>query len=81
MDHGSNSPTSDNEDLESMYDSLCSATATGKTAVFQFTHRLQRADSLFYTDVRAAGSVDLRAMIDSGSMSCSLSEAAVARLL
>lgn len=36
---------------------------------------------MFYTDVLAAGGAELKAMIDSGSMSCSLSEAAVARIL
>uniref|UniRef100_A0A3Q1FAW3 Gypsy retrotransposon integrase-like protein 1 n=1 Tax=Acanthochromis polyacanthus TaxID=80966 RepID=A0A3Q1FAW3_9TELE len=42
---------------------------------------LHKSDSLFYTDVCAAGGVQLKAMIDSGSMSCSLSEVAAARLL
>ena len=54
---------------------------SGKTVIFQSTHRLQKSDSLFYTDVCAAGGAQLKAMIDSGSMSCSISEAAAARLL
>lgn len=81
VDHIGDPPSCNEDDLESLYESLCSVAPSGKTAVFQLTHRLQRADSLFYTDVCAAGEVHLKAMIDSGSMSCSLSEAAATRLL
>lgn len=81
VDHVGNPPSCDADDLESLYESLSSATPSGKTAIFQSTQRLQRADSLFYTYVCAAGEVHLKAMIDSGSMSCSLSEAATALIL
>lgn len=81
MDHIGEPPSCDDDDLESLYEYLCSAAPSGKTAIFQLTQRLQRADSLFYTDVCAAGEVHLIAMIDIGSMSCSLSEAAAAHIL
>lgn len=53
---------------------------TNKTVIFQGTRRIQRSDSLIYTTVTAAG-VSLKAMIDSGSTGCTLSEPAVERLL
>ena len=81
VDHDSESPSCDSDDLESLYESLCSFAQSGKTVIFQSTHRLQKSDSLFYTDVCAAGGAQLKAMIDSGSISCSISEAAAARLL
>ena len=81
MDRDSESPSCVSDDLESLYKSHCSSAPSGKTAIFQSTHRLEKSDSLFYTDVCAAGGVQLKAMIDSGSISCSVSEAAAARLL
>lgn len=81
MDHKGNPPSCDEDDLESLYGSLCSAAPSGKTPIFQLMHKLPKADTLFYTDVCAAGGVHLKAMIDSGSMSCSLSEAAATRVL
>lgn len=81
MDHLSDSPICDSDDLESMYESLCSASPPGMTVVFQMTQRIKKSDSLFYTTVGTVGGVSLRAMIDSGSMSCSISEAAATRLL
>ena len=43
--------------MTSLYESLCS----GKTVIFQSTHRLEKCDSLFYTDVCAAGGAQLKA--------------------
>lgn len=73
------SPPSE-DDYESTYTSIQSTHSTDKTVIFQGQHRVQKSDSLFYTDV-LAGNVTLRAMVDSGSMACTLSEAAEARLL
>lgn len=81
MDHLSDSPTCDSDDLGSMYESLCSTSPPGTTVVFQMTQRIKKSDSLFYTTVGTVGGVSLRAMIDSGSMSCSISEATATRLL
>ncbi|CAI5660541.1 unnamed protein product [Oreochromis niloticus] len=81
VDHLSDSPSCDSDDLESMYESLCSASPPGMTVVFQMTQRIKKSDSLFYTTVGTVGGVSLRAMIDSGFMSCSISEAAATRLL
>lgn len=49
--------------------------------LLRLLERLQKADSLFYTDACAAGEVHLKAMIDSDSMSCSLSKAAATLIL
>ena len=48
---------------------------------FSNRHRLEKSGCLFYTDVCSAGGAQLKAMIDIGSMSCSISEAAAARIV
>lgn len=53
----------------------------GNTVIFQNTHRVQRIDSLFYTPATVWGNLELKAMVDSGSMACTLSEAAERHLL
>lgn len=63
-------------DVESILESVCFSVPTNKSVIFQGTHRIQRSDSLFYTTVTAAG-VSLKALIDSGSTGCTLSEQAV----
>ncbi len=73
-------PISDIEDFESVFELVCSSMPPSKTVIFQGTHRIQKSDSLFYTTATAAG-VSLKAMIDSGSTGCTLSEPAVKRLL
>ncbi len=49
--------------------------------LFQNVAQLARADSLFYTDALVNDAVPLRALLDSGSMACTISEVAVSRLL
>uniref|UniRef100_A0A8C2FH10 Gypsy retrotransposon integrase-like protein 1 n=1 Tax=Cyprinus carpio TaxID=7962 RepID=A0A8C2FH10_CYPCA len=49
--------------------------------LFQNVTQLARADSLFYTDVLVNDSIPLRALLDSGSMACTISEVAESRLL
>lgn len=49
--------------------------------LFQNMTQLARADSLFYTDVLVNDSIPLRALLDRGSMVCTISEAAESRLL
>lgn len=43
------------------------------TVIFQNTQRLSATDDLFYTSVLVDDAVELRGMLDSGSMACSLS--------
>ena len=44
--------------------------------VYQNTHVIRRRDSLFYTPVIVGNKVTLGAMLDSGSMVCTMSEMA-----
>lgn len=51
------------------------------TIIIQDTHRVKTSDSLFYTFVKVEDKVTLGAMLDSGSMACSLSEVALQSLI
>lgn len=51
-----------------------------ETIVIQNTQKLKSSDSLFYTPVTVDNKVTLRAMLDSGSMACSLSVEALNKL-
>ena len=81
VDETCNPPPVDRDDLESLYESFSSSTPAGRTVVLQQVHKIQKVDSLFYADAHVSEGVVLKAMIDSGSMSCSLSEAAAERVL
>lgn len=52
-----------------------------KNVLYQNVMKLERADSLFYTDVVIAGAqVSLRALLDSGSMACTMNKEAECKL-
>ncbi|XP_061740923.1 uncharacterized protein LOC133541492 [Nerophis ophidion] len=63
----------DNADLESIYSQFCASTDDNSKVIFQNTQRLSATDNLFHIDVLIQDAVELRAMLDSGSMACSLS--------
>lgn len=63
----------DDVDLESVYAQFCASEENGSTVILQNTQRLSATDNLFYTDVLVQDAVVLNAMLDSGSMACSLS--------
>lgn len=73
-----NPPT---QDYESVYEQHKPSVPPDKTAVFQGIQRVPRADSLFYTTVSVENGPSFTALLDSGSMACTLSEAAEASLL
>lgn len=52
-----------------------------ETVIIQNTQKLRGSDSLFYTPVVVADKVTLCAMLDSGSMACSLSTEAKEKLI
>jgi hypothetical protein len=52
-----------------------------ETVVIQNTQKLRSSDSLFYTPVKVENKVTLGAMLDSGSMACSLSAVARKKLI
>lgn len=64
---------SDDVDLESVYSQFCSLAGDNSHVIIQNTQRLSATDNLFHTDVLIQDTVKLRAMLDSGSMACSLS--------
>ncbi len=68
-------------DPTSVYSLSSSVEPAGKTLIFQNTHRVQRIDSLFYTPATVWGDLQLKAMVDSGSMACTMSEVAERLLL
>lgn len=63
----------DDVDLESVYSQFCALTSGDSNVIFQNVQRLSATDNLFYTDVLVHNVLELRAMLDSGSMACSLS--------
>ena len=69
------------EDLRSIYEESCKTTPDGSVMIFQNIHKLEKADDLFYTDVLVNDQVVLHAMLDTGSMACTMSEEAEEELL
>lgn len=63
----------DDIDLESVYSQFCALEGDNSSVIFQNTQRLSATDKLFHIDVLVQDAVKLRAMLDSGSMACSLS--------
>ena len=72
--------TENDDDLESVYRSVCEERDLGRRPVLQYTQRLKSHDDLFYETVMLGGKLPARAMIDSGSMVCTLSSAVIPRL-
>lgn len=67
-------------DAESVYASVRDSCNDSEVVIYQNVHRVGRSDSLFYTSVDMGGTVKLGGMLDSGSMACSISEAAEMKL-
>lgn len=76
-------PTSDlteMDDLETLYDTYRSMVSSEKTLIVQGLQKLSTTDSLFYTDVTTNNGDVLSALVDSGSMACTISETADMKL-
>lgn len=71
---------SDTSDLASLYEDRCAKAPKGTKIVIQATQKLQAFSELFYAPVLVNHSVELKGMLDSGSMACSISELAVEKL-
>lgn len=54
---------------------------TGNSVIMQNTQRLSPYDDLFYANVVIGGEVEVKAMLDSGSMACTLSSSVLPELL
>lgn len=80
-DQTDNPPMLVTQDYESIYEQNKSSLSPEKTTVFQGIQRVPRADSLFYTTVSVEDGLSFTALLDSGSMTSTLSEAAEVKLL
>ena len=67
-------------DLQSVYVNSCSQLSEDKTVIMVGSQRVDRASELFYAPVSVGGQSILKGMLDSGSMSCTLSEEAESKL-
>ena len=76
--HPSFEAFSDYESLSQLYSSDISSE---KIVIFLNLQTVPRSDSLFYTSVSIVNGLSFKALIDSGSMACTLSEPAEAMLL
>ena len=75
------SPYDDDDDIQSVFSHACATTDSDSALIFQNMQRLTARDDLFYTSVVIHDAVELRAMLDSGSMACSLSSRLLPNLL
>ncbi len=66
----------DESDLELLYANTCSAMPEGYQVVVQGSTEVPAFSELFYTVVTVNDKVELKGMIDSGSMACTLNEEA-----
>ncbi|XP_030606074.1 uncharacterized protein LOC115794610 isoform X2 [Archocentrus centrarchus] len=82
-DQVSRPPTFDSTDIddyEALFCTYSGLVPPQKTLIAQSLHRLSKTDSLFYSDVTTDGGHVLKALVDSGSMACTVSEMADRKL-
>lgn len=65
-----------NEDAQSVYTESLKCAPPGVVVLFQNTTRLDKSESLFYVSARVDDKVSLHALLDTGSMCCTISEEA-----
>lgn len=69
-------------DLEQQYESACHTASDGTCVIYaQNMQKVKAFDDLFYTSVIVNDQFHMRGMLDTGSMSCTLSETAEQKLL
>lgn len=68
-------------DLESVYNSVCDEFGSVKKVIMQNTQRLPLYNDSFYADVSFGSNVGVRALLDSGSMACTLSSGVLSVLV
>lgn len=76
MDIISQPPICDTEDCESVFEVQKSIAPFDKTVIFQSLQHILMTDNLFHTPVSVENGPRLKALIDNGSMACTISEAA-----
>lgn len=67
-------------DAHSVYTECCNTSPENREVIFLGSQRVQRASDLFYASVSVSDRTTLRGMLDSGSMSCTLSVEAESKL-
>lgn len=70
----------DIDDYETLYHAYSSVVPPQKTLIVQSLQKLSKTDSLFYTDVTVNDGHVFKALVDSGSMACTISETVDAKL-
>lgn len=70
----------DTHDPARLYEDCCAKAPEGTRIVIQATQKIEAFSELFYATVLVNHSVQLKGMLDSGSMACSISEHAVEKL-
>lgn len=65
----------DESDLELLYVNACSVVSEGHQVIVQESGKVPAFSELFYTQVMVNDKVELKGMLDSGSMTCTMSEA------
>ncbi|KAG1950297.1 hypothetical protein F2P79_010868 [Pimephales promelas] len=70
----------DGHDPARLYEDCCAKAPKGTRIVIQATQRIEAFSELFYATVLVNHSVQLKGMLDSGSMACSISEHAIKKL-
>lgn len=70
----------DIDDYESLYHACSSVVPLQKTLILQNLQKLSKTDSLFYTNVTVDNGHVFNALVDSGSMACTISETVDAKL-
>ncbi len=65
----------------SVYDECCKSVSGDSIVLFQNTTKLEKSDSLFYTPVLLNDKVTVQALLDSGSMACTINEETECELL
>ena len=68
-------------DLQTVYESACDGVEIGKTVILQNIQKLPLNDDGFYAKTVIGGKVEVRALLDSGSMACTLKSAVLPKLL
>lgn len=71
----------DSDDIESVYSYLCETLPKSRKVVVQNTMRTAQSDCLFYATVLVQDKIELRGMLDTGSMATTLSADVVPRLM
>lgn len=75
-----NSTSFDSDDIESVYAFVCENVPKSSKVILQNTMRTPQNESLFYTNILVQDKVELKGMLDTGSMATTISAAVIPML-